>query len=266
MKLAHTIQTMLDEVLGETTRWAKPFDVIEAEVRKEIASFAHEAPDRLNPQNLFKQLALVQSYVDKGLLIQAILPAREWVVSYVLLCRGSGDWLRHADRKEAARALGAAAARVRGEDAEVPNWFARLSRADELAQLWNRLVHLRSDLAHCAMIANAPKAQSIEQDAKTIPQELRVLLASAPDVELSGGRVVIDLSSFYESTARLDELPAYVEQARALAGEGNEVILTGQAPVWLYLAVAQALHGKARRLLYASPVTGEVCVFDHSPW
>jgi hypothetical protein len=62
----------------------------------------------------------------------------------------------------------------------------------------------------------------------------------------------------------LDELPIYLERAKELAGEGNEVVLTGQAPIWLYLAVAHALHGKVRRLLYASPTTGEVLIFDHS--
>ncbi|MFZ8852729.1 MAG: CRISPR-associated protein Csx3 [Armatimonadota bacterium] len=41
-------------------------------------------------------------------------------------------------------------------------------------------------------------------------------------------------------------------------------MLTGQAPIWLYLAVAHDLHGKARRLLYTSPTTGEVLIFDHT--
>jgi hypothetical protein len=50
-----------------------------------------------------------------------------------------------------------------------------------------------------------------------------------------------------------------------LAGEGNTVVLTGQAPVWLYLKSAHALHGKARKLIYRSPVTGDVVIFDHSP-
>jgi hypothetical protein len=43
-------------------------------------------------------------------------------------------------------------------------------------------------------------------------------------------------------------------------------VLTGQAPVWLYLTVAHALHGKARKLVYPSPVTGEVVMFDHDPF
>ena len=77
-------------------------------------------------------------------------------------------------------------------------------------------------------------------------------------------RVVIRLKSLYGEVAKLDELPIYLERAKELAGEGNEVVLTGQAPIWMYLAVAHALHGKARRLLYDSPVTGEIVIFEHT--
>ena len=79
-------------------------------------------------------------------------------------------------------------------------------------------------------------------------------------------RRVIDLKALYGEQAKLGELPAYLEKVKALAGEGNEVVLTGQAPVWLYLKVAHALHGKARRLIYTSPVTGDVVIFDHDPF
>ncbi|MBM4141665.1 MAG: hypothetical protein FJ242_09345 [Nitrospira sp.] len=77
--------------------------------------------------------------------------------------------------------------------------------------------------------------------------------------------VNIDLSSFYISNAKLSDLDSYIQKALTLAGEGNDVILTGQAPVWLYLKIAHALHGKARKLIYRSPVTGDVVIFDHSP-
>ncbi|MBZ0168244.1 CRISPR-associated protein (Cas_csx3) [Candidatus Methylomirabilis lanthanidiphila] len=79
-------------------------------------------------------------------------------------------------------------------------------------------------------------------------------------------RRVIDLKLLYGEQAKLAELQGYVEQALTLAGEGNEVVLTGRAPVWLYLKIAHALHGKARRLIYTSPVTGEVVIFDHDPF
>ena len=79
-------------------------------------------------------------------------------------------------------------------------------------------------------------------------------------------KVTIDLSKLFEGTAKLNELEQYVKQAVELAGNGNEVTLTGGAPVWLYLKVAHALHGKARKLIYTSPVTGEVVIFDHNPY
>ncbi|MEW6097553.1 MAG: CRISPR-associated protein Csx3 [bacterium] len=78
--------------------------------------------------------------------------------------------------------------------------------------------------------------------------------------------VKIDLKEIFGQTAKLDQIPKYIEKALKLAGEGNEVTLTGQAPVWLYLVIAHVLHGKAVKLTYSSPVTGEVVIFDHNPF
>lgn len=77
--------------------------------------------------------------------------------------------------------------------------------------------------------------------------------------------ILINLSTFYTSNAKLSNLESYIRKAQSLAGEGTDVILIGQAPVWLYLKIAHALHGKARKLIYRSPVTGDVVIFDHSP-
>jgi hypothetical protein len=78
--------------------------------------------------------------------------------------------------------------------------------------------------------------------------------------------IVIDLKRVYGEVAKLDLLGQYVDQAVRLAGAGQDVVLTGAAPVWLYLKVAHALHGKAKRLLYRAPVTGDVVIFDHDPF
>jgi hypothetical protein len=43
-------------------------------------------------------------------------------------------------------------------------------------------------------------------------------------------------------------------------------VLTGQAPEWLSLRIAHALHGKAKKLIYRSPVMGDVAIFDHDPF
>ena len=77
---------------------------------------------------------------------------------------------------------------------------------------------------------------------------------------------VIDLRLLFSDTAKIEDLPVYIDKALNLAGEGNDIVLTGQGPVWLYLKVAHALHGKVRKLIYRSPVTGDVVIFDHSPF
>ena len=77
--------------------------------------------------------------------------------------------------------------------------------------------------------------------------------------------VVIRVDELYEDRAMLSKIDTYIKKTLDLAGEGNDVVLTGQGPVWLYLKVAHALHGVARKLVYRSPVTGDVVIFDHSP-
>lgn len=80
--------------------------------------------------------------------------------------------------------------------------------------------------------------------------------------------ITIDVESLYTATgtAKLAHLEEYEQIARERAGNGNEVVLTGQGPVWLYLKVAHALHGKVCKLSYDSPVTGTMVIFDHSPY
>jgi len=80
--------------------------------------------------------------------------------------------------------------------------------------------------------------------------------------------VTIELDKLFQdtTTAKIENLPRYLEEVEKLAGEGNIVVLTGQAPIWLYLKVAHLLHGKAKKLIYRSPVTGDITIFDHNPF
>ena len=61
------------------------------------------------------------------------------------------------------------------------------------------------------------------------------------------GKVIIDLGFFYNETAKIAHLDSYMGKAQELAGNGNEIVLTGRAPVWLYLKIAHGLHGKAKK-------------------
>ncbi len=80
------------------------------------------------------------------------------------------------------------------------------------------------------------------------------------------GLKIINLGDLFQQIAKLSETHSYIEKAIEIAGEGNDIVLTGKAPVWLYLSVAHALHGKAKKLFYRSPITGDVIIFDHDPY
>ena len=75
---------------------------------------------------------------------------------------------------------------------------------------------------------------------------------------------ILDLKAVYEETAKLSELEMYIQKARKMAGEGNDIIITGAGPTWLYLKIAHALYGIAKRLVYRGPITGDVIIFDHT--
>lgn len=79
--------------------------------------------------------------------------------------------------------------------------------------------------------------------------------------------MILDISTLYASTgqAKLASLDTYVQAAQTAVPPGAEVTLTGPGPVWLYLKIAHALHGRATRLQYDSPVTGPVEIFNHDP-
>ena len=46
-------------------------------------------------------------------------------------------------------------------------------------------------------------------------------------------RRTLDIRSLYGEAAKLAELESYLQRAKELAGEGNEVVLTGPGPIWL---------------------------------
>ena len=79
--------------------------------------------------------------------------------------------------------------------------------------------------------------------------------------------MTLDLSTLYAATgqAKLVLLDDYVKAAISLVPPGADVTLTGAGPIWLYLKIAHALHGRARILTYESPVTGKVEIFNHNP-
>lgn len=76
--------------------------------------------------------------------------------------------------------------------------------------------------------------------------------------------VSIDIKSICGEKARLSNLPEYEARAVELAGDGNDVTMIGEVPVWLYLRLVNALNGRCRSLRYESPMMlAPVMIFNH---
>jgi hypothetical protein len=128
------------------------------------------------------QLSLINYYIDKGLIVQAVLMEREWLVNWLAWRSGSVKWLNRADRENIERTIGLIAQsskRERPAEATIPSWYATLPEAQELAKLWDQLTHLRNDVAHCAMNDSPASSKSINDKARKISQSLEELFEIA---------------------------------------------------------------------------------------
>lgn len=274
-KAQHLASHFTDAALKEAEQWAKPFALIAPALRQELLQFA--SPPSV--KKLDVQRRMITWYVERGLAVQALTLARELLVTHVCLLLERDDPLRREARERAERLLNYLAwskqpeGRKRSDpwtgpepDGADMEKFRAHDQADSLVGLWSSIREARNDVDHAGMNERPSKASTLVARVKEISDKLNHIFGGEQVKAIEPDVVTIDLSTFYTGTAKLGDLPEYERQALELAGEGRTVILTGQAPIWMYLKIAHALHGKARRLTYSSPVTGEVIIFDHDPF
>lgn len=300
-KAAQLTNLFTDAARQEIEQWAKPFALVAPLLQAEFTPFA-STPDA---RNLDVQRAIIRWYAERGLYAQALTLVREWVVTKTLLMLGYEDPLADFSRKEAERVLNYLGWQQRPRNKRRP-WrdeqpdeaIAQLAPEVDtraLGTLWNKISEARNDVDHAGMRLKPASASALVNAVNEILADLDALWpessgesprplsdtgsfnddaraqdSPAEDSSMTDEQtqqpVTIDLGTFYTDAAKLSDLAEYERRALELAGEGRTVILTGQAPIWLYLRIAHALHGKARRLIYSSPVTGEVTIFDHDPF
>jgi hypothetical protein len=73
--------------------------------------------------------------------------------------------------------------------------------------------------------------------------------------------ILIDVKGICGERPELALLPKYESKVLELAGQGNDVTLTGIAPMWLFMRLTHALHGRCRGLSYMSPAGVPVVIF-----
>ena len=146
---AHRLDQRLATAQEELARWTPPFAVLAERVRAEIGPLAHPEPEQLDEANLRAQLELIRYALGKGLVLQAVTLAREWLVSWYLwrtFPELRPSWLQRESRQRAENELNALQQQLRNGS---PILDALPER--RIAEVWDQVAQLRNDLAHCGM-------------------------------------------------------------------------------------------------------------------
>lgn len=164
-----------DVVAAESGRWAKPFAAVLDQARH-VAEPLAPADRAVDPAGeLAAQREMIRWYLDKGWDVEAVLLAREWLIS-VQAYRAGRQLL---EGREVVEDAIEAAARARRSSqavehpvpmvgasamaAAAPQSSSPFAVDPEIVEAWNWLHDLRNDLAHCGMRPDPRPTERVQQ-------------------------------------------------------------------------------------------------------
>lgn len=146
-KLQHQSTTELAEEVGT---FAKPFGLLLETIQKSYAALALPRDAADERQQIHKQFLLLEWYVNKQFTAQAILLAREWVVSALCVGEGIRNYRERVYREVIERQLGAMTGKGDNPSLEQPI-SRQVVDPKKLKDLWSQLTDYRNDVAHVQM-------------------------------------------------------------------------------------------------------------------
>ncbi len=159
----------IKELTEEVGQFAKPFGLLLQRIQDSYSQLALPADKKEDPQaQVQKHFQLLRWYVEKRLITQAILLAREWVVSALCLGEGIQNYLEREARQVIEHQLGSLI-QHQEQLQSLPPIAAHVPDVQQLAKLWSRLSEYRNDVAHGQM---NPKCLGSEVLESFVVQEL----------------------------------------------------------------------------------------------
>jgi hypothetical protein len=171
----HSTQELAEEV----GQFAKPFGLLLQSIQNSYSQLALPADQKEDPRaQVQKHFQLLRWYVEKRFTTQALLLAREWVVSALCLCEGIQNYLEREARQGIEHQLGSLIPRRKqplgdppatGESVQqeeqlqfLPPIAAHVSDVKQLADLWSCLSKYRNDVAHVQMNPDPLSGEALE--------------------------------------------------------------------------------------------------------
>lgn len=154
----HSTQELAEEV----GQFAKPFGLLLQSIQDSYSQLALPADRATDAKaQVQKQFQLLRWYVEKRFTTQAILLAREWVISALCLCEGLPNYRQREARQEIEHQLGSLIPREDQPQAP-PDIAAHVPDVQKLANLWSRLSQYRNDVAHVQMNLDPLNSEALE--------------------------------------------------------------------------------------------------------
>lgn len=144
----------------EVGYFAKPFELLSAQIQQSYSQFALSSPEKVENSQLAlqKHFLLLRWYVKNNMAAQAILLAREWIVS--VRCQKKGMiYLNRDHRKKVEDEINDMNRRKK------PNLSKSTARSpeDKLILIWSDLIKYRNDIAHAQMSFNSTEITKLQK-------------------------------------------------------------------------------------------------------
>ena len=187
-KIATDIKEKISKSKEEIKKWADHLlPLFDRLAEEDFRKLSLENPETLDKENLRYQLNLIKIYVDKNLLLQAILLLREFMISYIIYAINEQEkWIDHNFRESVSEALNALdKSAIKHNSEETPqnqNVMDVLQKVKNVEDIegfinhWNKVIEYRNIFAHCDMKENTPKnLRDFSSDIKEILEYIEKL-------------------------------------------------------------------------------------------
>ena len=171
MELAYGLDDAITAARAQAAPAQRPFALLLDRIGAEYAGFGLRRPrDGSNAAAMVrKQRTMIAWYIEKGLYVQAMTSAREWIVSFVVLHTG-GDLFAKTQRSDAERLL--------NDDQKRPSSLdpALVPKLGALRRLWLDAREVRNSLAHAGMAHDAPRTKTVIEHVRKVATQLSQFL------------------------------------------------------------------------------------------
>jgi len=182
MASAAHLSSVFEQTLPVISRNSPPFAVLANSVTEQYGQFGLEgAGEKKNVnENLWRQLKMMQWYLEHEQIVQAATLMREWLVS-LLAFKFNAPMLEYEDsRKLIENALNNSAESKKPnprkrEKSHFDDLFLTMPEHADITRIWDKMAHVRNDIAHVGMRVSAETALQLEQKVRAFLPQLERL-------------------------------------------------------------------------------------------